>query len=151
MVAMGAPGGFDIRTMNQTMVGRLLEDDPQPLPDSGFATRVLETVGRRSGQVRRTPIAVVRSRGRSYLVSPDRSRDWVRNLAVHPECTVVSRDETFAARAEAVGPDESIRVIRTYLQSMTVPWALRAFPIGPEAGDTEIAEHLATIAVLRLV
>lgn len=147
---MGAPGGFDVRTMNRSMVTRLLEDDPQPLQDEGFATRVLETVGRRSGQVRRTPIAVVRSRGLSYLVSPDLSRDWVRNLGAQPQCTVLSRDVSFDARAEPAEHDESIRVIRTYLQSMTVPWALKAFPIGPDASDAEIAANLATIAVLRL-
>ncbi len=147
---MGAPVGSDVRTINQTMVARLLENDPQPLPEHGFALRVLETVGRRTGQARRTPIAVVRSEGLSYLVSPDLSRDWVRNLAAHPQCTVLSRDESVPAQAEAAEHDESIRVIRTYLQSMTVPWALKAFPIGPDADDAEIAAHLATIAVRRL-
>ena len=151
MDLMSAPGGFDVRTINQTMVARLLEADPQPLPRQGFALRVLETVGRRTGEVRRTPIAVVRSGGLSYLVSPDLSRDWVRNLAAHPQCTVVSRDGSFVTHAEPADHDESIRVIRTYLQSMTVPWALKAFPIGPGADDAEIAAHLTTIAVLRLV
>lgn len=148
---MSAPGGFDIRAMNQGMVIRLLESDPQPLPDEGYATRVLETIGRRTGQPRRTAIAVVRSQVLSYLVSPDLSRDWVRNLATTPTCTILSRDDSFAARAERAGGDEAIRVIRTYLQSMTVPWALKAFPIGPDAEDAAIAHHLPTIAVIRLV
>lgn len=100
--------------------------------------------------MRRTPIAVVRSAGRSYLVSPDLSRDWVRNLAAQPRCTVLNRDESVTARAEPAEPDEAIHVIRTYLRSMTVPWALKAFPISPDAGDAEIAAHVATIAVLRL-
>ncbi|MET3804989.1 deazaflavin-dependent oxidoreductase (nitroreductase family) [Nakamurella sp. UYEF19] len=147
---MGAPGGFDIRRINQGMVARLLDSDPQPLPDEGFATRVLETVGRSTGQVRSTPIAVVRSRGLSYLVSPDLSRDWVLNLQAHPGCTVRSRDDDFPATADPAGPDESVRVIGTYLRSMTVPWALKAFPIGPDASDDEIGAHLSTIAVFRL-
>jgi deazaflavin-dependent oxidoreductase (nitroreductase family) len=147
---MSAPGGFDMRMMNRSMVTRLLEDEPQPLQDDGFATRVLETVGRRSGQLRRTPIAVVRSVGLSYLVSPDLSRDWVRNLAVQPRCTVLSRDVSFTARAEPAEHGESIRVVRTYLRSMTVPWALKAFPVGPDADDIEISANLITIAVLRL-
>jgi len=33
---------------------------------------------------------------------------------------------------------------------MRAPWALRAFPVGPDAGLAEIVDHLHTIAVYRL-
>ena len=49
MDGMGAPGGFDVRTINQSMVAKVLEGDPQPLPEHGFPGRVLEPVARRVG------------------------------------------------------------------------------------------------------
>jgi hypothetical protein len=41
-------------------------------------------------------------------------------------------------------------VVRTYLRAMTQPWALGAFPVGPDASLDEISAHLAEMAVLRL-
>jgi hypothetical protein len=52
--------------------------------------------------------------------------------------------------AVAAEPAQAAHAVAAYLQSMHAPWALRAFPHGPDAGLAEIIDHLDTIAVYRL-
>ena len=52
--------------------------------------------------------------------------------------------------AVAAEPAQAARAVSAYLRSMRAPWALRAFPVGPDAGLAEIVDHLDTIAVYRL-
>jgi len=83
-----------------------------------------------------------------YLVSPDRGRSWVRNLENDPHLVLdPGGDPRPAVAAE---PAQAAHAVAAYLQSMHAPWALRAFPHGPDAGLAEIIDHLDTIAVYRL-
>jgi deazaflavin-dependent oxidoreductase (nitroreductase family) len=140
----------DIRAINHDMVHRLLAEPAKPYTEAGYALRVLQTQGRRTGSPRRTPIAVVQLRGRHYLVSPDRGRDWVRNLINDPHCTVLTADEPDSCLAVQVGAPEAAPVVSAYLLSMNVPWAIRAFPVAQDASLADITADLATIAVFRL-
>ena len=72
--------------MNQDMARRLRIGPGQPLADGGYALRVVQVPGRRSGRPVVTPVGVLRWGGQDYLVCPDRTRDWPRNLTAHPEC-----------------------------------------------------------------
>ncbi len=134
--------------MNATMADKILHEAVQPYRDGGYALRVVRTTGRRSGQQRYTPLGVVQVDGALYLISPDLGRDWVRNLDADPH--LVLDPGTDARTAVGVPPDEAARAVAAYLRSMRVPWALRAFPVGPEAGPAEIRGHLDMIAVYRL-
>lgn len=140
----------DVRAMNTGMTTRILAEPAAPVPEAGYALRVVRTTGRRSGEPRRTPVGVTRLHDHEYLVSPDRSRDWVRNLAAAPECALLAGDEDRARVAVPVGADEAAAVVSTYLRAVTVPWALKAFPVPPEATPAEITAHLDSIAVFRL-
>ena len=41
-------------------------------------------------------------------------------------------------------------MIAAYLAAMSVPWAIRAFPVPKDATPTQILEHLPGMAVFRL-
>jgi deazaflavin-dependent oxidoreductase (nitroreductase family) len=140
----------DARAMNSAMTARVLAEPAAPVPEAGYALRVVATTGRRSGEPRRTPVGVTRLHDRDYLVSPDPDRDWVRNLVTTPECALLAGDERRTCAAVPVAGHEAAEVVSTYLKAVTVPWALRAFPVTPEATVTEITGHLDSIAVFRL-
>jgi deazaflavin-dependent oxidoreductase (nitroreductase family) len=138
----------DLVAMNATMSQKILAEPAQPLVENGYALRVVHTTGRRSGERRATPLGAVQIDGRLYLISPDRSRAWVRNLDAEPACTLApGADERTAVPAPAA---EAAPAVSAYLRAMQVPWALRAFPVGPEASLEEITAHLHSIAVYRL-
>ncbi len=138
------------RGINAGMVGKLLGEPPQPLTPGSYALRVLESTGRVSGELRRTPIGVVQLGEAYYLVSPDPGRDWVRNLDRHPACAVLAGDAREERRAVRATGDEAAAVVAAYLAAVTVPWALSAFPVPTGASRTEIAAHLDEMAVFRL-
>ena len=110
--------------------------------------RVVRTTGRRSGQQRSTPLGVVQVEGGLYLVSPKPGRDWVRNLESHPHLVLDSGEDS--RTAVAAEPAQATPAVSAYLRSMRAPWALRAFPVGPDAGLAEIIDHLDIIAVTGL-
>jgi hypothetical protein len=75
-------------------------------------------------------------------------RDWVRNLESHPHLVLDSgEDSRTAVAAERA---QATPAVSAYLRSMRAPWALRAFPVGPDAGLAEIIDHLDIIAVTGL-
>lgn len=138
----------DLVAMNASMSEKILTDPAQPYVEGGYALRVVHTTGRRSGQRRTTPLGIVQVDGRLYLVTPDRSRAWVANIDADPAVVLDPGDD---ARTAVPAPAaEAAPVVSAYLRSMQVPWALRAFPVGPQAGPEEITAHLDTIAVYRL-
>ncbi len=138
----------DLVAMNATMTRRILDEPSQPLVEGGYALRVVHTTGRRSGERRATPLGVVQLNGLLYLISPDRSRAWVRNVEADPAVELAPGDDprtAVEAPAEQAAP-----AISAYLGAMQVPWALRAFPVSTDASLEEITAHLASIAVFRL-
>jgi deazaflavin-dependent oxidoreductase (nitroreductase family) len=140
----------DVVAINAQMTRTILEGPAQPLAEGGYALRVLRSTGRRSGETRETPIGVLALDGREYLVSPDPGRAWVRNLRASPAAEIASADGSVQVTAAPAGPGETARVVAAYLRAVTVPWALRAFPVGPDASEEEITEHLDSLAVFRL-
>ncbi len=143
----------DLVAMNATMSQKILAEPAEPYVENGYARRVLRTTGRRSGEQRTTPIGVVQVDGRLYLISPVRGRDWVpTHYAIKvdddPACTLdPGADERTAVPAP---PEDAAPAVSAYLTAMSVPWALQAFPVGPDASLEEITAHLDTIAVYRL-
>lgn len=136
--------------LNDQMVGRLLHQQPQPLTEGGYALRVLEARGRLTGKVHRTPLGVLLHHGAQYLVCPDRSRDWVRNLATHPDCLLSTAAGCEGARASSVPAPLAVEVIACYLAVVTVPWATSAFGLHDDANLAEIEAALPRMAVFVL-
>jgi F420H(2)-dependent quinone reductase len=84
---------------------------------SGLPVMVIETVGRRSGRKRATPIVYVPD-GDGWLVTPanagaDRTPAWWLNLRAAGEATVVLRDERLGVRMQLLEGAERERAWRT--------------------------------------
>jgi deazaflavin-dependent oxidoreductase (nitroreductase family) len=145
-----APTHAELSAINERMVGQFLAQAEQPLLEGHYAVRVLESRGRATGQPRRTPLGLTQVDGNHYLVSPVLDRDWVRNLAAEPRCALIHQDGPHPRIAVPVRGDEAVTAIATYLSTMRVPWAVRAFPVAPDASAEQIAAHVDTMAVFRL-
>lgn len=140
----------DLPRLNAAMAERLLASPAAPLREGGYALRVLQTRGRRTRRVRRTPVGVLRRGGRSYLVCPNRTRDWAQNLLTDPRCVIRAGGERGGLRAVPVDGEEAIETIAAYLSVVRVPWARAAFGLGEAADREHIAAGLPTMAVFRL-
>ncbi len=83
---------------------------------SVWGSRVLRVRGRKSGQWRSNPVNVLTLDHRRYLVAPRGETEWVRNFRVagEGELVVGRRVETF--RADELGDDEKVPVLRAYLR-----------------------------------
>lgn len=136
--------------MNAEMTAKLIGAPSEAPPEGGYALRVVETRGRSTGEPRRVPLAVVAWDGGRYLVSPVRDRDWVANLFDAPECALLAAGERQDCHADLVDGDEAAGVVATYLAAMSVPWAVKAFPVPQDASPAQIKQHLAGMAVFRL-
>ncbi|MEK6465795.1 nitroreductase family deazaflavin-dependent oxidoreductase [Pseudonocardia alni] len=129
-----APGRITRRVMNPLVAGltRL------GLPLAGSA--VLGVRGRRSGEVRITPVNPLRHDGARYLVAARGETQWVRNLRVagEAELTVGRRTERVAA-TELTEPAAVVPVLREYLRRWA--WEVGAFFDGVDASssDAELA------------
>ncbi|WP_410621020.1 nitroreductase/quinone reductase family protein [Amycolatopsis sp. cmx-8-4] len=132
------------------MAAKLSDAPAETPPEGGYALRVVETRGRSTGTPRQVPLAVVARSGRHYLVSPVRDRDWVANLVGTPECALLSAAGRQECHVEEASGAEAAEVVATYLAAMSVPWAIKAFPVAQDATPAQIREHLPGMAVFRL-
>ncbi|TCK25326.1 nitroreductase/quinone reductase family protein [Pseudonocardia endophytica] len=138
------------REANAAMIEKLSGAPDEPIPEGGFALRVVRTRGRRSGDVHATPLGLLRHAGALHLVSPVAGRDWVQNLLADPWCEIVTGDGTTTYSATTPSGTEAVATIAAYLSAVQVPWALAAFPVDADADESEIAAHLDEMATLRL-
>ena len=73
--------------------------------------------GRKSGQLRTTPIAVLEQNGNRYVMTPYGVVDWVRNLRAAGEATF-----TRGRRAEQIRPvelpaSEAVPILKSFVES----------------------------------
>ena len=142
---------MDVQAMNAEMVTRLLAAPGMRPAEGEYVLRVIETRGRASRQARRVPLAVIQRDGRWFLVSPVRDRDWVRNLLSNPACAVLDHDSRDDRLAVSAPEQLAVEVVSQYLASMSVPWAIRSFPVAQDAPEDAIRSHLGEMAVFELV
>lgn len=108
-----------------------------------WGSRVLEVRGRKTGEVRRTPVNLLTLDDRQYLVSPRGEGQWVRNVraAGGRLATVVgSRREEWVAHELADA--DKVPVLRAYLRRWKAE--VGVFFDGTSADSTD--EELAAIA-----
>ena len=107
---------------------------------SVMGSRELRVVGRKSGEVRTTAVNLLDLDGRSYLVAPRGTTEWVRNARAADgrlELRVGKRIESF--RAVELEDGSKAPVIRAYLKKWS--WEVGKFFDGltADASDEEIA------------
>jgi deazaflavin-dependent oxidoreductase (nitroreductase family) len=113
--------------------------------------QLLAVARRHSGQTQLTPVKVVRSGGRRYLVSRHGHSDWVLNLRAAPEAElhVGPRHEPF--RAIEVARDEAATVLREYVRQASLKSTANMLGVeSADAPDEEFLHSAADHPVFRL-
>ncbi len=80
-------------------------------------TYLLTVRGRKSGQLRTTPITVVPQGGERYVLAPYGAVDWVRNLRAAGEATLTRGRCVERVRATDLPAAEAGRVLRAFIES----------------------------------
>ena len=84
---------------------------------SVWGSRVLEVRGRKSGDLRRTPVNLLELDGRQYLVSARGNGQWVRNVrAADGGLTLLLGRHRDDRTAEEVPDSEKSPILRAYLR-----------------------------------
>lgn len=146
----GRSGPPTPREMNEQMVARLLATPVEPIPSGGYGLRVLEHHGRNSGRTHHTPVGVLAMAAHSYLVCPDRTRDWPRNLEHRSRCAILGGGRRDEFEALEVAGEEGIDAVSTYLCVVQAPWALRAFGLPDDPSREQVADAMPRMVVFRL-
>jgi deazaflavin-dependent oxidoreductase (nitroreductase family) len=112
-------------------------------------TYLMTTTGRRSGQLRTTPVTLVEDGGDRWLVAPYGAVSWVHNIRANPTLELSRgphRERLHAqeATAEVAGP-----VLRHYARA--VPVTRPYFDAGPDNPDAAFVEEAAKHPVFRLM
>lgn len=115
-----------------------------------LGSRVLYVRGRKSGELRSTPVNLLIVDGERYLVAPRGHTQWVRNLRVAGEgqLRLGRRYETF--HAVELSDDEKMPVLRAYLKQWA--WEVGRFFEGLKADspDEAVRAVAANFPVFRL-
>jgi deazaflavin-dependent oxidoreductase (nitroreductase family) len=83
---------------------------------SVWGSRILQVRGRKSGQVRETPVNLLTHDGQTYLVAPRGTTQWVRNLRVAGEGGLRLGRRTQPFTAEELPDGAKAEVLRAYLR-----------------------------------
>jgi deazaflavin-dependent oxidoreductase (nitroreductase family) len=81
---------------------------------------ILTVRGRKSGEMRSTPVDVISTGGERWLVAGYGVSAWVHNLRAAREATLSRRGHTERIRADEVAPEPSVEVLRSYLTAVRV-------------------------------
>jgi deazaflavin-dependent oxidoreductase (nitroreductase family) len=106
---------------------------------SVWGSRELRVRGRRSGEWRTTPVNLLRHEGRTYLVAPRGTTQWVRNLRAadgHGELRLGRNIDAFTA-AELADTDKA-PVLRAYLKRWKMEVGVFFDGVDASATDDEL-------------
>jgi deazaflavin-dependent oxidoreductase (nitroreductase family) len=110
---------------------------------SVWGSRELQVVGRRSGEVRTTPVNLLELDGRTYLVAPRGQTQWVRNLrAAGGRGGLRLGRHVDEFRSTEVADADKIDILRAYLRRWK--FEVGAFFDGVDASSSD--EELLAIA-----
>jgi deazaflavin-dependent oxidoreductase (nitroreductase family) len=106
---------------------------------SVWGSRVLEVRGRKSGEVRRTPVNLLGYEGREYLVSPRGETQWVRNVRADDGRLVLilghHRDERTVTELSDEGKPA---ILRAYLRRWKAEVGMFFEGVGADSSDEEL-------------
>lgn len=139
------PGGVTRRVVNP-LVGWLVR---RGVNIAGAA--VLEVVGRRSGEPRRTPVNPLPLGGERYLLAPRGETEWVRNIRVSRTAALVRGRHREQIVVAEVPDADKLPIIREYLRVWA--WEVGAFFEGLSArsSDDDVQAVAAGFPVFRIV
>jgi deazaflavin-dependent oxidoreductase (nitroreductase family) len=116
----------------------------------GASYRHMLTVpGRKTGQLRSTPVDVLEVGGHRWLVSGYGRASWVLNARAAGEVTLSRGGKSEVFTVEEAGVHEAVPVLRSYIAKIRVTRPY--FDARPDSPDDVIAAELPRHAVFRLI
>src|SRR6516165_10000064 len=110
---------------------------------------ILTVRGRRSGQLRSTPVDVMSHEGSRWLVAGYGPANWVANARAAGEVTLSRGGRSESLMVQDASPSEAVPVLRKYMREVRV--TRRYFDAHPDDPDDAIAAELPRHPVLKLV
>lgn len=83
---------------------------------SVWGSRVLRVRGRKSGELRSSPVNLLTFEGKRYLVAPRGQTHWVRNIRVTHEGELLLGSKVEPIRVTEVAEAERVPILRAYLK-----------------------------------
>jgi deazaflavin-dependent oxidoreductase (nitroreductase family) len=100
-------------------------------------SQTLAVRGRKSGELRTNPVNPFELEGRTYLLAPRGTTQWVRNLRVAGEGELRSGRATRRFKATEVPDSEKLPLLRLYMERWS--WEVKGFlGIDADAPDEEL-------------
>ncbi|HKH22309.1 MAG TPA: nitroreductase/quinone reductase family protein [Solirubrobacterales bacterium] len=100
-------------------------------------SQTLAVRGRKSGEMRTNPVNPFELGGRTYLLAPRGTTQWVRNLRVAKEGELRRGRRVRRFRAEEVPDAEKVPLLRLYMDKWA--WEVKGFlGIDADASDEEL-------------
>jgi deazaflavin-dependent oxidoreductase (nitroreductase family) len=95
--------------------------------------------GRKSGEIRTNPVNPFEIDGRTYLLAPRGTTEWVRNLRAAGEGELRKGSRTRRFRAEEVADPDKVPLLRLYVDRWA--WEAKDFlGVGKDATDEQLRE-----------
>ena len=117
---------------------------------SVWGSRELRVRGRTSGEWRTTPVNLLSLEGARYLVAPRGQTQWVKNLRVAGEGELRVGHHTEAFRAEEVGDDDKVEILRAYLKRWKLEVGVFFDGVSAKSSDEEIRRIAPDHPVFRI-
>jgi deazaflavin-dependent oxidoreductase (nitroreductase family) len=146
-MAKPSPVPAFVRLAN-TLVATLLRAGLKLSGPGGTPMYLLTVRGRKSGQPRTTPIAILERDGKRLLAAPYGVVDWVRNLRAAGAATLTRGGRTEEIHAIELSIAEATPILQDFIQSGN-PIG-RFFGIAPDASPEEFEQMAATHPVFML-
>jgi deazaflavin-dependent oxidoreductase (nitroreductase family) len=139
------PGWFTRNLFNRAVAGLTR------LGVSVWGSRVLRVRGRKTGEVRTTPVNLLTYDGERYLVAPRGETQWVRNLRAADgggELGLGRKIEPF--RAIELSDEQKPGVLRAYLKRWKAETGVFFDGVGADSPDAEVARIAPRHPVFRI-
>jgi len=139
------PGWFTRNVFNRVVAGSTR------LGVSVWGSRVLRVRGRKTGEVRTTPVNLLTYDGARYLVAPRGETQWVRNLRASDgegELALGRRIEPF--HGVELSEEEKPDVLRAYLKRWKAETGVFFDGVNADSPDAEVARIAPRHPVFRI-
>jgi len=117
---------------------------------SVWGSRILQVRGRKSGELRETPVNLLTHEGSTYLVAPRGITQWVRNLRVAYEGALRLGRRTQPFRARELTDLEKPEVLRAYLRRWKMEVGVFFDGVDADSSDADIARIAPDRPVFRV-
>ncbi len=117
---------------------------------SVWGSRILQVRGRKTGEVRETPVNLLTYQGHTYLVAPRGITQWVRNLRAAGEGTLRLGRRSESFRAQELPDPEKIDVLRAYLRRWKMEVGVFFDGVDANSSDQELLRIAPDHPVFRI-